>query len=197
MKTQENKPGTNQKPKTITYYQEQPDFINYGLDELLDDYILQDANLMIIGNREYKKYCFSNNEKIQDFWQDYYAYNFNADETIQELKELTNKDFEYCYIRGYCQRDWQLLFFEKNTLTKKDIDFIECVYFCKCDEFYPDPDENDDLYPVITILECDIDYKNYNDSIKSYIADEIGFEKENIRLAFIDSYKTIPVYKYE
>lgn len=109
---------------------------------------------------------------------------FNTEELIENLKKETGKDYEKRTLRGYCQRDWQNLFFVKGTLTEKQIEYIEAYYFGMVQEYF-------DTTEKCCYIVCDFE------DTKTALAEQTGEDKNNIIIKKITGYTKHPVYEEE
>ena len=132
----------------------------------------------IWGNRDF---CdFGIDEIIKNIIDD----SCNDEEILQNLKKETGKDYKQRTLRGYCQSDWQNLFFVEGTLTEKQIDYIEAYYFGMVQEYFD------------TVEECCFIVCDFEDT-KTALAEQTGEDKNNIIIKKITGYIKTPVFEEE
>lgn len=163
-------------------------------DELKDENIcsifIEDEvnyfNLVITGNRDYRSFGDSDLIKIinNDYYDDETAYDYDV---FEELKKITGKEWSYSYIRGYCQGDWNIVYYQLDTENiDKVIKFIETFYFGKYSEFVigEDEDQYTDFVPHDVVWNG-----------KKAICEHLGLDPENTIILEDDGF--IKEYKYK
>lgn len=126
--------------------------------------------------------------------------------TTKLLSICEKRDWQTTTIKGYCQRDWQTVFYPADEYTNEFVNYIESVYFNTGDEFkiVDDPDVADvDITDETTPDDFDgFDcYYNYyrsdltwnNDLLAEEIKKETGADE--VILFTIDGYMTSPTYE--
>jgi len=105
--------------------------------------------------------------------------------------------YDYTDIRGYCQGDYQYVFYPEDT-SKDFIKFLEAVYFATGTEFAitekmfeatPDFDEE--------VIYHDYTYLYRDEDIKNWIAKNAGVTPEEVCLVKIKSSYNVKHYEYE
>ncbi len=104
---------------------------------------------------------------------------------MHALDLITGGAWKYRTIRGYCQGDWQDIYFDSREYNDEDIKIFEMDYFNMGDEWsvYPENDENDQT-GIYT-------YKNP----RAEIASAFGIKEEEIELYVFDGYERTVKYK--
>ena len=106
-------------------------------------------NCFIYGNKKFKSI---NLETFNLSKNDFECY--SREDIIDEVNKKTGDVWDYYEIRGCCQGDWNVLFYKKDMLTQRDIDYIESCYFNTGMEFCVNEKGNlSDVYNIY-IPEC-------------------------------------------
>lgn len=119
-------------------------------------------------------------------WKLIFEGKYDEEETILHALDLiTGGKWECKTIRGYCQGDWQDIYFDSREYGDEAIKLFEIDYFNMGDEWnvYPENDE-DDKTGIYT-------YENP----RTEIASAFGVKEEEIELYVFDGYERTAKYK--
>lgn len=119
-------------------------------------------------------------------WKLIFSENYKEIEIIlKSLDLLTGGHWESKTIRGFCQSDWQRIYFNRNQYTDEQIERFEMDFFNMGEEWivYPETDENDqtEIYTY--------------DNPRAEIASAFGINENDITLCIFDGYEKIVKYK--
>ncbi len=115
------------------------------------------------------------------------ADNLEDDENIiKALNLLTGGNWEFTKIRGYCQSDWQGVYYDSSKWSKDDIKALEIDYFNLGTGYdcYPADDPEDTTYIYV-----------YYDDAKKEISDCYGVKPDEVVIYQFDGYTKTPKYK--
>jgi len=159
--------------------------------------ILTEASALITGNRDYSTMNYIANNVAEDMQElDEIIKDFNYYHTsdfIEALEKATNKKYKMYRMAGYCQRDWNYLFYEEGKLTQTQLDYINDIYFGCCGE-YIDQSEDEDNNGCCYLV-TDSEYNN-TEELKKILASLSGYKAEAIQIGRVTGYRQIPIYKY-
>lgn len=104
---------------------------------------------------------------------------------IKALNLLTGGNWEYTEIRGYCQGDWQGVYYDSNKWTNENLRFFEITYFNLGSEYecYPADDPEDTIYIYV-----------YDDA-RAEISDYYGVKPDEVNIYQFARYTKTPKYK--
>lgn len=106
-------------------------------------------------------------------------------DVLEELKKLTNKEWNVYTMRGYSQGDWQEIYYSEN-IDEKTIEYIENLYMGKVKAF-----TSEDNFILIPDVIC---WKG-KEEIKKYIVENLGLDMDDISVMLIKGKRI--VYDYE
>ena len=178
--------------KDIIFLENRDFDVDFYFDEL--EYDLTEANAIIIGNRDYTTLNYANNvnnEALKEVLDNYYYY---QNDFLQELEKATNKKYKAYKLTGYCQRDWNYLFYEEGKLTQAQLNYISDIYFGCCSEFIQQEEDEEDGAGCCYLV-ADSEYNNIEE-LKKILADLSGNDFESIKIGTVTGYTPIPIYKY-
>lgn len=119
----------------------------------------------------------------------YYTRGANNQEIIAEaLSIMTGKKWNYQCISGYCQSDWNYIYYRPETWNKKALRYFEIGYFNTGNEWTLEDEEGDSWGSIYT-------HEWNSDEQKKEIADSIGVEADDIALYLFDGW--IKTEKYQ
>lgn len=157
--------------------------MNYSFEDYID---IDESKIIICGNRPFQE--IGDKRLLAIVKGGYYDEDTGYDyETFEELKKVTGKVWGETTLRGYCQGDWQTLYFVVGEVTPGEIEIIENFYMGKVTEFEIEED-GEDVY--IDFIPDDIVGKG-----KKSICDYFGFKEEETTIYEDDGYTK--VYKYK
>lgn len=114
-----------------------------------DQVELDYEKVCICGNRDFISYGDKNIIDIikGDYYDNETGYDY---ETLEQLKKFTGKTWKVKTIKGYCQSDWNELYYVEGT-DEYYLEEIENFYMGKVDEFrvVEDEDEEDSYYVFV------------------------------------------------
>lgn len=152
-------------------------------DEIKD--LAQKYNLAILGNRYFiSVYADSIKKACKK------AYDMSCDEFIAELEAYAGKEYDYTYIRGDGQRDWQNVFYPTDT-PKSILDKVEMLYFQKYTTFgikERDEKQQEGIYNYT------VPVPDTKDPIE-YLCRQLSCTPDDLEVRVINGYITIPKYK--
>ena len=155
-------------------------FIDF--DEYLD---LDETKLIICGNRHFRN--IGDKKLISIVEGNYYDEEAEYEyETLEELKKVTGKVWDTHTMRGYCQGDWNILYYVVDEVDEDEIELIENFYMGKVTEFEIDDDG-----------ECYHDYCP-DDVVwkgKKSICEYFGIKEEETTIYEDDGYEKVYRYK--
>lgn len=136
---------------------------------------------IIAGNREYTDFFYIDSELESKLKEECYL--SNTKDVVAFLTKETGKEYTYKTLRGYCQSDWQYMYYSKDKFTKERLQEIEDFYFGNVVE-YADEEDTTTIVP---------------DSVntKEYLAQITGCKPEDIILRKIKGYVKTPIYEEE
>ena len=102
-------------------------------------------NVVICGNWRYKSFGDETLLNIisYDYYDDELGYDYNI---FEELEKVTGKKWCSSEIRGYCQSDWNTIYYVEEEVSEERIKELEAYYFGKvdcCDCYYEKDGEMD------------------------------------------------------
>ena len=164
-----------------------PDENMYFDSEDFDSYVDFDKERFIIcGNSHFQN--MGDKELISIVEGTYYDDEVGYDyETLEELKKVTGKVWEETTLRGYCQSDWQTLYYVIDDSTVEELEMIETFYMGKVTEFKVD---EGDGYEYREFVPDDIVWKG-----KKSICEYLGLKEEDT-IIYVD-YESKKVYDYK
>lgn len=156
--------------------------MNYYFEEYMD---IDKSKIIIYGNRHFREI---GDEKLLSIVEGkYYDEETEYDyETLDELKKVTGKVWETHTMRGYCQGDWNTLYYVVGEVDEDEIELIENFYMGKVTEF--EIEEDGDTYH--DYVPDDIVWEG-----KKSICDYFGIKEEETTIYEDDGYEK--VYKYK
>lgn len=124
-------------------------------------------------------------------------YDFGDDEIILPALELiTGIKWDVTCIKGYCQGDWQYMYYPVNQWDSNDIHRFESEYFNTGSEWHIHDGENTPEKPEDVIGYCEYFSDNMDiDDIKLYLANEHGVLVENVVLYVYTGSHSVADYK--
>lgn len=151
-----------------------------------DEIELDEERFIICGNSHFQN---MGDEKLISivegtYYDDEVGYDY---ETLEMLKKVTGKDWTETTLRGYCQSDWQTLYYVVNDSTIEELETIENFYMGKVTEF--------------KVKECDDwEYREFvpDDIVwkgKKSICEYLGLKEEDT-IIYVD-YESKKVYDYK
>ena len=151
-------------------------------------------NIVICGNRDFQE--FGDKTLIDIIKGDYYDDDLDEKgETIgydydvyEELKKVTGKDWEQTTIRGYCQSDWQEVWYVKDEVSQVRLKEIEDFYMGKISELHVTEGDDEDSY--VCYVPDDVFWKG-----KQAICDYIGIDNKDVTVLEPDGYTKVYNYK--
>lgn len=158
---------------------------------------LTEASAIITGNRDYGTMNYIDNngaeglQELDEIIKDFNYYHIS--DFIEALEKATNKKYKMYKLTGYCQSDWNYLFYEEGKLTQEQLNYINDIYFSCCSEYIEqseDEDNNGCRY-LVTDSEC-----NSIEELKKILASQSGCKAEEIQIGRVTGYKQIPIYEY-
>lgn len=157
--------------------------VNYSFEDYID---IDESKIIICGNREFQE--IGDKRLLAIAKENYYDGDTGYDyEILDELKKVTGKVWKTYTMRGYCQGDWQILYYVVDEVTSSEIETIENFYMGKVTEFEIEED-GEDVY--IDFIPDDIVWKG-----KKSICDYFGLKEEETTIYEDDGYEK--VYKYK
>ena len=157
--------------------------VNYSFEDYVD---IDKSKIIICGNADFQE--IGDKRLLAIVKGDYYDGDTGYDyESLEELKKATGKVWEETILRGYCQGDWQILYYVADEVTFSEIETIENFYMGKVTEFEVEED-GEDVY--IDFIPDDIVWKG-----KKAICDYFGFKEEETTIYEDDGCEK--VYKYK
>ena len=157
--------------------------VNYSFEDYVD---IDKSKIIICGNRHFQE--IGDKRLLAIVKGDYYDGDNGYDyEILEELKKVTGKVWKSHTMRGYCQGDWQILYYVADEVTFSEIETIENFYMGKVTEFEVEEDGEDVYHDFIP---DDIVWKG-----KKAICDYFGFKEEETTIYEDDGYEK--VYKYK
>lgn len=137
--------------------------------------------IIMHGNRDYNSHTTPEFDAIYD--------RFDGEKRIlRALHLMTGKRYEKCTIRGFCQGEWQDVYFPLADYNRNDIDILEIEYFNLGSEWNITTEEDPDGYYKY----C---YKYGADAIRAEIASAEGTTPENVVLLEFDGWSRAPKYR--
>lgn len=159
--------------------------------------ILTEASALITGNRDYNTINYIANNVAEDMQElDEIIKDFNyyhISDFIEALEKATNKKYKMYKLTGYCQGDWNYLFYEEGKLTQEQLNYINDIYYGCFSEYIEqseDEDNNGCCY-LVTDSEC-----NSIEELKKILASQSGYKAEEIQIGRVTGYKQVPIYEY-
>lgn len=154
--------------------------MNYYFEEYMD---VDKSKIIIGGNRHFREI---GDEKLLSIVEGkYYDEETEYDyETLNELKKVTGKVWDEHTMRGYCQGDWQTLYYVVGEVDEDEIELIENFYMGKVTEFEVDEEGYHEYVPDDIVWEG-----------KKAICDYLGIKEEETTIYEDDGYEK--VYKYK
>lgn len=135
--------------------------------------------LIVTGNRNFQEFFYVR-ERLEDIKEAFEEY--DGQELLDKLKEITGKEYVETQFSGYSQGDWQNAYYPKDEFTDERIKILNDSYMGKYQVF---EDIDGDTFVV---------YDSLNKSIKDQIAEEAGVPVEKIRIKSISGYTQTPNY---
>ena len=156
--------------------------MNYYFEDYMD---VDKSKVIICGNRHFRK--IGDSELLSIVEGKYYDPETEYDyETLEELKKVTGKVWDTHTMRGYCQGDWNYLYYVVDEVDKDDIELIENFYMGKVTEF--EVEEDGDCYH--DYVPDDIVWEG-----KKSICDYFGIKEEDTLIYEDDGYEKVYRYK--
>ena len=118
------------------------------------------------------------------YYDDEVGYDY---ETLEMLKKVTGKDWTETTLRGYCQSDWQTLYYVVDDSTVEELEMIETFYMGKVTEFKVD---EGDGYEYREFVPDDIVWKG-----KKSICEYLGLKEEDTIIHVDYGFKKVYDYK--
>jgi hypothetical protein len=149
----------------------------YDFEDVMD---LDTERFIIYGNSHLRP---MGDEKLLtivkgEYWDD------EDDEVITQLNKVTGKVWTETTLRGYCQGDWQTLYYVVDEVTPDEIEEIENYYMGKVTEFMVEEEGYREFVPDDVVW-----------SGKKAICDYLGLKEEETTIYEDDGYEK--VYKYK
>ena len=120
-------------------------------------------------------------------------YYYPRTETLcQLLSAMTSKKWDYTTIRGYCQRDWNYLYYPEDGTV--DTRLIEAIYFGLYRDYSVHVNDFNDENDMGTMRVYDFE------DIKDVFKDEFGDllkDGDTVEIQYISKYVQVPQYKSE
>lgn len=120
-----------------------------------------------------------------EYYDDEVGYDYDS---LEELNKITGKVWKETTIRGYCQSDWNSLYYVVNEVTPEKIKYIENFYMGKVDEFRLT--EGDEDYSYRVLIPHDVVWDG-----KKSICDYLGLTVEDTIIYKDDGYEKVYRYK--
>ena len=102
---------------------------------------------------------------------------------------ITGRRYEYRCIRGFCQSDWNYIFFPEDTWSDEDIDHFEMEYFNLGDEWLVTDEDDPD---------CPVSYYTHewtDKDKKAELAEMIGCRPQDLSMFEFIGYTRTPEYR--
>ena len=165
----------------------------------------------ICGNKDYKRHTSATFDEVLECLEygDVSGFEFTGDKA-KRLEELCNKygargaddegiiaealsivtgqKWEYRQISGYCQSDWNYIYYRPDEWTKKALEYFEIEYFNTGDEWRIEDEEGEDFGSVYT-------HELNDDEKKREIAENIGVDPGDVTLYLFDGWTKTARYK--
>ena len=153
--------------------------MSYSFEDYVD---IDKSRIIICGNRTFQE--IGDKRLLAIVKENYYdgdvGYNY---EILDELKKVTGKVWKTYTMSGYCQGDWQILYYVVDEVTSSEIETIENFYMGKVTEFEIEEDGED---VCNSFIPDDIVWRG-----KKFICDYFGIKEEETTI-----YDCEKVYKY-
>lgn len=130
-------------------------------------------------------------ETVYNALKEHY-YDFNLTETCNLLKAVTGKVWDYQTIRGYCQSDWNYLFYLKDGTV--NIRLIEAEYFGLYTYYSVHANDFDDENDMGLMRVCD--FEDFKDVFKKEFGNMLQ-DGDTVEMRHIKGYTQVPQYKSE
>jgi hypothetical protein len=136
-------------------------------------------DIIFHGNRHYHSHTTPEFDAIYN--------RFDGEKRIlRALHLLTGKRYDVRTIRGYCQGDWQTVFYPVEDYSREALDILEIEYFNLGTEW------------AVNVDGCDVYVYAYSDTpekIRAEIAAAVGAQVEDIQLHVFAGWERTPEYK--
>lgn len=172
-----------------------------------DEYFAEEdveKKILVYGNRDFREYGDSTlldvvkgnyyDDDIDPATGEAIGYDY---ETLPELQKLTGKEWAEYEFKGYSQGDWQDVYYVKDEVSQKRLEYLDAYYMGKYSEYRVfeniggDPQDVDDSefdYSVYVTHDTEWDGKEA-------ICKELGFDPATTVILQDDGYQR--VYKYK
>ena len=132
-----------------------------------------------------------NAQTIYDALRNQY-YDSSRETLCQLLSAITSKKWEHTTIRGYCQSDWNTLYYPNDGTV--DIGLIEAEYFGLYTDFSVHANDFDDENDIGFMRVYD--FEDIKDVFKKDFGDLLK-DGDTVETRYIDGYVSVPQYKSE
>lgn len=155
--------------------------VSQTLDAYVDipDALKQDTitpeNAQVIYEALRNQYCYSSSETL-----------------CQLLSAITNKKWEHTTIRGYCQSDWNILYYPDDGTV--DIRLIEAIYFGRYEDYSVHANDFDDENDMGLMRVYD--FEDFKDVFKNEFGDLLK-DGDTVEMRHIKGYTQVPCYESE
>lgn len=102
---------------------------------------------------------------------------------LEALTLITGYEWKKTTIHGYCQSDWQEVYYNSEKVGEAEIEALEAYYFNTGEEYEIDG-------CCYYVVHC-----HTYDAIREELAKAIGAEPENIKLKIFSGYTKTPIYE--
>ena len=159
------------------------DEIYYNFEDIVEI----NENWFITGNSDF----VNTGDKLlidiinNNYYDDDLGYDYDS---FEMLEKLTGKKWTKKCIRGYCQSDWNYIYYAPDYISQEEITEIENFYFGLVSEYYFEDEQNDEYYTCY--IPHDIEWKG-----KKAICDYLGLVFEQVKVLITDGFKKVYNYK--
>ena len=153
--------------------------------EMEFSYSINESGIVITGNRRMSEYGDKTLRDVinGDYYDDDCEYDYDK---FDMLKKLTGKAYDSRCMRGYCQGDWQDIYYPEGT-PEELLEAIENIYMGKYDEYVL---EDDDGTNCSFYVPHDVCWKG-----KKAICEYCGCNPDDTIVLIDDGYKKVYNYK--
>ena len=112
-----------------------------------------DEGLEILEYGDFGDFGFTGHKakRLEELCNKYYTQGANNEDIIAEaLSIVTGQKWEYRQISGYCQSDWNYIYYRPEEWPEEALKYFEIEYFNTGDEWRIEDEEGDDLGSVYT-----------------------------------------------